>query len=79
MENDQNEIIKTFLKIDSPKFQDKPYYSINKEKNILTIFDPVDKGPSDIYMKKYVKIQLKKVSMGLPFHLFHMEIQIVIK
>ena len=47
MENDQNEIIKTFLKIDSPKFQDKPYYSINKEKNILTIFDPVDKGPSD--------------------------------
>ena len=47
MDNNQNEIIKTFLKIESPNFQDKPYYSINKEKNILTIFDPVDKGPSD--------------------------------
>lgn len=47
MENYSNEIIKTFLKIDSPKYQDKPYYSIDKEKNIITIFDPVDKEPSD--------------------------------
>ena len=32
MDNKQNEIIKTFLKIETPKFQDKPYYSINKER-----------------------------------------------
>ena len=47
METTQNEIIKTFLKIYSPNFQDKPYYSINKDKNILTIYDPIDKAPSD--------------------------------
>ena len=47
MENSSNETIKTFLKIDSPNFQDKPYYSINKDKKILTIFHPVDKAPSD--------------------------------
>ena len=28
MENNQNEIIKTFLKVDSPKYEDKSYYSI---------------------------------------------------
>ena len=47
MEKTQNEIIKTFLTIDSPNIQDKPYYSVNKDKNILTIFDPIDKAPSD--------------------------------
>ena len=47
MEKSQNEIIKTFLKIEAPKYEDKSYYSINKEKTILTLFDSVDKEPSD--------------------------------
>jgi len=42
-----SEIIKTFLKVDSPKFGDKPYYSISKNKKSITLFDKVIKAPSD--------------------------------
>ena len=42
-----SDIIKTFLKVDSPKFGDKPYYSISKNKKSITLFDKVIKAPSD--------------------------------
>ena len=47
MDVDSKETIKTYLKINSPNFEDKSYYSINKTKNIITLYDPVDKEPSD--------------------------------
>ena len=46
MDKDFKDIIKTFIKIDSPKIKDKPYYSINKSKNIITLHDPVVKESS---------------------------------
>ena len=42
-----SDIIKTFLKVDSPKFGDKPYYAISKNKKSITLFDKVIKAPSD--------------------------------
>ena len=47
MNLNSEEIIKTFLKVDSPKYIDKPYYSINKSKNIITLHDKIIKSPSD--------------------------------
>ena len=47
MDLNSNEEIKTFLKIDAPKVEDKTYYTINETRNIITLFDSVDKGPSD--------------------------------
>ena len=47
MDLNSNEEIKTFLKIDAPKVEDKAYYAINETRNIITLFDSVDKGPSD--------------------------------
>ena len=47
MDLNSNENIKTFLKVDSPNYIDKPYYSINKNRKILTLFDKVLKAPSD--------------------------------
>ena len=41
------EIIKTFLKVDSPKYIDKPYYSINKSNNVITLHDKIIKSSSD--------------------------------
>ena len=42
-----SELIKTFLKVDSPKYIDKPYYSINNSKKIITLYDRNKKSPSD--------------------------------
>ena len=42
-----SDIIKTILKVDSPKFGDKPYYAISKNKKSITLFDKVIKAPSD--------------------------------
>ena len=47
MNLNSEEKIKTFLKLDSPKYEDKPYYSINKSKNTITLFDKIIKSPSD--------------------------------
>ena len=41
------EIIKTFLKVDTPKYVDKPYYTINKSKKIITLHDKIIKSPSE--------------------------------
>ena len=41
------EIIKTFLKVDTPTYADKPYYSINRSKNKITLYDKIIKSPSD--------------------------------
>ena len=42
-----NDVLKTFLKINSPKVEDKSYYQINKARNALTLYDPINKEPSD--------------------------------
>ena len=47
MNLNSEEKIKTFLKIDSPKYEDRPYYSINKSNNKITLFDKIIKSPSD--------------------------------
>ena len=47
MDLNSNENIKTFLKVDSPNYIDKPYFSINKNRKILTLFDKIIKAPSD--------------------------------
>ena len=40
------EIIKTFLKVNSTNFLDKPYYSLDKSKNKITLFDKIEKSLS---------------------------------
>ena len=47
MDLNSSEIIKTFLKVDSPKYVDKPYYSINENKKTITLYDKIIKAPSD--------------------------------
>ena len=42
-----NDIIKTFIKIDTPKVEDKPYYKIDESKKIITLFDQIIKDSSD--------------------------------
>ena len=39
MSLNSSETLKTFLKVDSPKYGDKPYYSINKSRKTITLFD----------------------------------------
>ena len=46
MEINIDDVIKTFLKVDSPKVQDKPYYKINNENNTITLFDQIYKESS---------------------------------
>ena len=43
--NDQ-ELIKTFLKLRNPRMVDKPYYSVDLSRNIFTLFDAELKSPS---------------------------------
>ena len=43
--NDQ-ELIKTFLKLRNPRMVDKPYYSVDLSRNIFTLFDADLKSPS---------------------------------
>ena len=50
METDNEEeidIIKTYLKVGKPKIEEKPYYDIDLEKNIILLHDPIFKNPSD--------------------------------
>ena len=47
MNLNSSEAIKTFLKVDSPKYVDKPYFSINKSKKSITLFDKITKAPSN--------------------------------
>ena len=39
--------IKSYLKIENPKILDEPFYKINSQKNIITLFHPTNKKPSD--------------------------------
>ena len=39
--------IKSFLKIESTKIKDTIYYEINAQKNVISLYDPVHKKPSD--------------------------------
>ena len=41
--NSNNDLIKTFLRIGTPTNQDKPYFKLNPEKNLITLYDPVSK------------------------------------
>ena len=41
------DIIKTYLKVGKPKIEEKPYYDIDLEKNIILLHDPIFKNPSD--------------------------------
>ena len=47
MNLNSSEILKIFLKVDSPKYEDKSYYSINPSKKSITLFDKIVKSPSD--------------------------------
>lgn len=44
---EENDIIKTYLKVGKPKIEEKPYYDIDLEKNIILLHDPIFKNPSD--------------------------------
>jgi len=41
------DLIKIYLKVKEPLNDDKPYYNINLENNIFTLYDPVIKSPSE--------------------------------
>ena len=45
--DEDSDIIQTFLKIGKPKVEDKPYYDIDLENNIISLHDPIIKNPSD--------------------------------
>ena len=53
----QNEMIKVFLKIDLPENGDKSYYLVDKTNNTITLYDSIDKGPSD----KNINFSLDKI------------------
>ena len=44
---EENDYVKLFLQIHYPKIEDKPYYKIDFEKNILILFDPVNRTNSE--------------------------------
>jgi len=47
MESYPEEIVKSFLKIETPKVKDALYYEVNSSNNIISLFDPIKKEPSD--------------------------------
>ena len=49
--------IKSFLKIENPKIKDTIYYEINSQKNIISLYDPIHKKPSD----KTAKFEIDKI------------------
>ena len=42
-----SDLIKIYLKVKEPLNDDKPYYNINLENNIFTLYDPILKSPSE--------------------------------
>ena len=42
-----SDLIKIYLKVKEPLNDDKPYYNINLENNIFTLYDPIIKSPSE--------------------------------
>lgn len=47
MESYPEDAVKSFLKIETPKVKDSLFYEVNSSKNIITLFDPIKKEPSD--------------------------------
>ena len=47
MEAYPEDAVKSFLKIETPKVTDTLYYEVNSSKNIISLFDPIKKEPSD--------------------------------
>ena len=47
MDQDSSEKIEVFLNVHYPQLEDKPYYSIDKKKNIFYLHDPIIKNQSD--------------------------------
>ena len=46
-DNYPNNAIKSFLRIETPKIKDAPFYEINALKNSITLYHPHNKQPSD--------------------------------
>ena len=44
---EDNDFVKTYLQIHFPKIEDKPYYKIDLEQNILVLFDPINRAHSE--------------------------------
>ena len=44
---EDSDTIKTFLKIGQPKIEEKPYYDVDLEKNVILLHDPIFKNKSD--------------------------------
>ena len=44
---EESDVIRTFLKIGKPKIEEKPYYDIDLEKNVILLHDPIFKNKSD--------------------------------
>ena len=57
MDNYPEDAIKSFLRIEIPKIKDQLYYAVNSKKNIISLYDPVCKGPSS----KTLKFELDKI------------------
>ena len=47
MEAYPEDAVKSFLKIETPKVTDTLYYEVNSSNNIISLFDPIKKEPSD--------------------------------
>ena len=57
MSNYPEDAIKSFLRIEIPQIKDKIYYEVNSEKNIISLYDPAHKKPSD----KTANFELDKI------------------
>ena len=57
MDNYPEDAIKSFLRIELPQIKDKIYYEVNSEKNIISLYDPEHKQPSD----KTANFELDKI------------------
>ena len=47
IDNYPDNAIKSFLRIETPKIKDFPFYEIDTSKNLITLYNPSDKKPSD--------------------------------
>lgn len=57
MDNYPEDAIKSFLRIQIPQIKDQKYYEVNSEMNIISLYDPTQKGPSD----KTANFELDKI------------------
>ena len=57
MDNYPEDAIKSFLRIETPQIKDQIYYKVNSQNNIISLYDPVNKKPSD----KTLNFELDKI------------------